>query len=127
MTKASIKNRFGLSEWSGAVGDLGTLLPLVFALVIYNDFPASRILLLSGIVYVITGWIFKVPLSVQPLKAMTVIALAHGFSVDFMATTAFFYGILFILLVLTGIRGWLQKWIATSNSLAMMIQLQLQH
>jgi len=112
MIKSTIKNKFGLSEWSGAVGDLGTLLPLVFALVIYNGFPASRILLLSGIVYVITGWIFKVPVSVQPLKAMAVIALAHGFSIDFIATTAFFYGILLILLSITGIIGWLQNWIS---------------
>jgi SulP family sulfate permease len=121
MIKTSIKNRFGLSEWSGAVGDLGTLLPLVFALVIYNGYPASRILLLSGIVYVVTGWIFKVPVSVQPLKAMSVIALAHGFSIDLIATTAFFYGILLILLSMTGIISWLQKWI----SLALIRGIQL--
>jgi MFS superfamily sulfate permease-like transporter len=121
MIKTSIKNRFGLSEWSGAVGDLGTLLPLAFALVVYNGYPASRILLLFGIVYVITGWIFKVPVSVQPLKVMAVIALAHGFSIDFIATTAFFYGILLILLSMTGIISWLQKWI----SLALIRGIQL--
>ncbi len=121
MIKTSIKNRFGLSEWSGAVGDLGTLLPLVFALVVYNGYPASRIFLLSGIVYVITGWIFKVPVSVQPLKVMCVIAIAHGFSIDFLATTAFFYGILLILLSMTGIIGRLKKWI----SLALIRGIQL--
>ncbi len=121
MIKTSIKNRFGLSEWSGALGDLGTLLPLVFALVVYNDYPASRIFLLFGIVYVITGWIFKVPVSVQPLKVMCVIAIAHGFSIDFLATTAFFYGILLILLSITGIISWLNKWI----SLALIRGIQL--
>ncbi len=121
MIKTSIKNRFGLSEWSGAVGDLGTLLPLVFALVVYNGYPVSRIFLLFGIVYVITGWIFKVPVSVQPLKVMCVIAIAHGFSIDFLATTAFFYGILLILLSMTGIISRLKKWI----SLALIHGIQL--
>ena len=121
MIKTSIKNRFGLSEWSGAVGDLGTLLPLVFALVVYNGYPVSRIFLLFGIVYVITGWIFKVPVSVQPLKVMCVIAIAHGYSIDFLATTAFFYGILLILLSMTGIISRLKKWI----SLALIHGIQL--
>jgi len=121
MIKTSIRNRFGLSEWSGAVGDLGTLLPLAFALVVYNGYPASRILFLFGLVYVITGWIYKVPVSVQPLKVMSVIALAHGFSIDFIATTAFFYGILLILLSMTGIISWLQKRI----SLALISGIQL--
>ena len=114
LIKSSIRNRFGLSEWSGAVGDLGTLLPLIFALVIYNEYPVSRILLLAGIVYILTGWIFKVPVSVQPLKAMAVIALAHGFSIDFLSTTAFFYGFLLILLSITGIITWLQNWISVA-------------
>lgn len=112
--KSLIRNRFGLSEWSGAVGDLGTLLPLIFALVIYNEYPVSRILLLVGIIYMLTGWIFKVPVSVQPLKAMAVIALAHGFSIDFLSTTAFFYGFLLILLSITGIITWLQNWISVA-------------
>jgi SulP family sulfate permease len=115
------KNRFGLSEWSGAVGDLGTLLPLTFALVVYNGFPASRLFLLVGIVYVTTGWFYKVPVSVQPLKVMAVIALAQGFSIDFLTTTAFFYGILFILFSVTGILRWLNKHI----SLALVRGIQL--
>ncbi len=109
MINEKIKNKFGLSEWSGAIGDLGTLLPLAFALVVYNGFPASRILLLFGIVYLITGWIYKVPVSVQPLKVMSVIAIAHGFSINLLATTSFFYGILLIVLSMTGAISWLQK------------------
>ena len=109
-----LKNRFGLSEWSGAVGDLGTLLPLAFTLVIFNGFEISRLFLLWGLVYVLAGSYFKVPLSVQPLKAMTVIAITLGLSVEFLAGTAFFYGILLIILSATGVIKWLQKWFSAA-------------
>ncbi len=98
-----------LHEFSGAVGDLGTLLPLAFALVVVNGFPPERLFLLWGIVYVITGWYFKVPVAVQPLKAMAVIAIAKGFSIEMLSVTAFFYGILLLIFSLTGLINFLQK------------------
>ncbi len=104
-----LKNRFGLSEWSGSIGDLGTLLPLAFALVAYNGFSVSRLFLLFGVMYIISGIIYKVPVSVQPLKAMSVIAISLGLSVDLLAGTAFFYGLLLVVLSLTGAVKWLQK------------------
>jgi len=105
-----LKNKYGWSEFSGAIGDLGTTLPLAFALVISNGFPSARIFLLWGIVYIITGWYYKVPVSVQPLKAMAVIAITAGFSAGMLSTAAVLYGVLFIILSSTGLIKWLQKW-----------------
>ena len=107
--KNKILDKLNLHEFSGAVGDLGTLLPLAFALVIVNGFPPARIFLLFGIVYILTGWYFKVPVAVQPLKAMAVIAIAKGFSVEMLSVTAFFYGILLLFLSLTGLIKMIQK------------------
>ena len=104
-----IKNRFGVSEWSASIADLGTLLPLAFALVAYNGFSISRLFLLFGIIYIVNGVIYKVPVSVQPLKAMSIIAISLGLPVDMLAGTAFFYGLLLVLLSLTDAIKWLQK------------------
>jgi len=112
--KDSIKNRFTLSEWSGAIGDLGTTLPIAFALVVFNGFPPERIFFLWGLSYVLTGWYYKVPVSVQPLKAMAVIAIATGYPAKLLSTTSFFYGILLIVLSVTGIIRWLEKWFSTA-------------
>ncbi len=109
-TERNLSNSFTWSEFSGAIGDLGTTLPLAFALVISNGFPAARIFLLWGIVYAITGWYYKVPVSVQPLKAMSVIAITAGFSAGMLSTAAVLYGLLFIVLSSTGLIEWLQKW-----------------
>jgi SulP family sulfate permease len=96
-------------DLSGSVGDLGTLLPLAFALVIVNGFPPERLFLLWGIVYILTGWYFKVPVAVQPLKAMAVIAIAKGFSIEMLSITSFFYGIVLLLLSSSGLIKYLQK------------------
>lgn len=110
----NLKNRFGLSEWSGAVGDLGTTLPLAFGLIIFNGFPPERIFFLWGIAYILTGWIYRVPVSIQPLKAMAVIAIATGYSAELLSTTALFYGILLLLLSVSGIIRWLEKWFSAA-------------
>lgn len=106
----SLKNRFDWPEWSGALGDLGTLMPLAFALVAFNGFPPARLFFLWGIVYVLSGWFYRVPVSVQPLKAMSVIAISLGFTMELLSSTAFFYGIVLILLSVTGVIRWLQNW-----------------
>ncbi len=98
-----------LGELSGAVGDLGITLPLAFALVVSNGFPASRIFLLWGIIYVLTGWYYRVPVSVQPLKAMAVIAISAGFTSAQLASTAFFFGALFLGLARLGVIRWLER------------------
>ena len=104
-----LKNSFALPEWSASIADLGTLLPLAFALVAYNGFSISRLFLLFGIMYIANGMIYKVPVSVQPLKAMSVIAISLELPADMLAGTAFFYGLLLLLLSLTGIVKGLQK------------------
>jgi len=109
-----INNRFVISEWSGAIGDLGLMLPLAFAMVIYNGYPPQRLFFLWGITYFVTGWYFRVPVAVQPLKAMAVIAIASGYSIPQLASSAFFYGVLLILLVSSGVIRWLEKWFSAA-------------
>lgn len=57
-----------LSEISGALGDLGTLLPLMIALAQKGSISLSSTLVFSGLFNVITGVVFGVPLPVQPMK-----------------------------------------------------------
>lgn len=44
--ESTLRNSFGLSEFRGAIGDLGTILPLAFILIVSNGFPAARIFFL---------------------------------------------------------------------------------
>ena len=105
-----MENRFTLSEWSGAVGDLGTTLPIAFALVQASGFSPARLFLCWGLVYVATGAYYRVPVSVQPLKAMAVIAITTGLSASLLSTTAVFYGLLLLVLMGTGLIRGLSEW-----------------
>ena len=63
-----------LSEISGALGDLGTLLPLMITLAVNNSISLSTTLVFSGLWNVLTGIFFGIPLPVQPMKVYLLLA-----------------------------------------------------
>lgn len=72
------------AELSGALGDLGTLLPLMIALALQGSIDLSSTLVFSGLFNIITGAVFGIPLPVQPMKVcLLYISLYHSQCVDF--------------------------------------------
>ncbi|OIW23691.1 hypothetical protein CONLIGDRAFT_139797 [Coniochaeta ligniaria NRRL 30616] len=67
-----------LPELSGALGDLGTLLPLMIALAQQGSISLSSTLVFSGLFNILTGGIFGIPLPVQPMKAIAAEAISRG-------------------------------------------------
>ena len=65
-----------LSEASGAVGDLGTFLPLTLGLVAAVGLDFGTALLFTGIYNVASGLAFGVPMPVQPMKTIAAVAVA---------------------------------------------------
>jgi SulP family sulfate permease len=97
-------------EFSGAFGDLGIMLPLASALALSAGFGVSRLFFLWGLAYVATGVWFRVPVSVQPLKAMAILAIGLGIDAATLSNAAVGYGILFLLLTVTGLVPRIQSW-----------------
>ena len=73
---------FDLRELGGALGDLGTLLPLMAALILINGLNATIVLAMVGLVYIASGLYYRLPTPVQPLKAASAIAITMGLSVS---------------------------------------------
>ncbi|KAL7623210.1 hypothetical protein AAE478_006891 [Parahypoxylon ruwenzoriense] len=65
-----------LAEISGALGDLGTLLPLMITLAVNGSISLSTTLVFSGFFNLATGIVFGIPLPVQPMKAIAAAAIA---------------------------------------------------
>ncbi|KAI0202053.1 hypothetical protein F4808DRAFT_93580 [Astrocystis sublimbata] len=65
-----------LAEVSGALGDLGTLLPLMLTLAVNGSISLSTTLVFSGFFNIVTGVVFGIPLPVQPMKAIAAAAIA---------------------------------------------------
>jgi len=74
--------RFDWAELAGAVGDLGVLVPIAVALIVKNGLTPTAVLLPAGLLYVVAGFVYRLPVPVQPLKAFGAIAIAHGFGAD---------------------------------------------
>jgi hypothetical protein len=66
----TIKNRFDLNELAGAFGDLGAPISFVAAYISVVKMEAGGILLAFGPVLVVTGFVYRTPFPVQPMKAI---------------------------------------------------------
>jgi len=90
------------SEISGAFADLGVLIPLEAALVAVNGLNPTSTLLGVGIVYIAAGWYFRLPMPVQPLKALAAIAIARELSPDVIAAGALLMSLSLVVLAVSG-------------------------
>ncbi|MDT5023136.1 MAG: hypothetical protein QOI33_3660 [Mycobacterium sp.] len=101
--------RFDWAEIAGALGDLGVLVPIAVALIVKNGLTPTAVLLPAGLLYVVAGLIYRLPVPVQPLKAFGAIAIAHGFGADDIAAGALLMGMLFLVLGASGLLDWVAK------------------
>lgn len=70
-------NAFNRSEFAGAFGDFGTLIPFIVGYITINRLDPHGILLGFGLLAVATGLYFRTPMPVQPMKAIATAAIAH--------------------------------------------------
>jgi sulfate permease, SulP family len=101
--------RFDWPECAGAVGDLGVLVPIAVALIVKNGLTPTAVLLPAGLLYVVAGLVYRLPVPVQPLKAFGAIAIAHGFGADDIAAGALLMGLIFLVLGASGLLDWVAK------------------
>jgi len=71
---------FNRMEWAGAVGDLGALLPLAFAMIMVNGLSATGVFLTVGFFYIFGGMYYRVPIAVQPMKVVAAYAISQSLS-----------------------------------------------
>ncbi|KAF2853326.1 hypothetical protein T440DRAFT_325178 [Plenodomus tracheiphilus IPT5] len=98
-----------LAELSGSLGDLGTLLPLMTALVITNSISLPSTLLFTGAANVFTGIAFGLPLPVQPMKAVAAVAIARRFTLEENAAAGLVVAGLVGVLSITGLINWANR------------------
>jgi SulP family sulfate permease len=95
--------RFDGAELAGAVADLGVLVPIAVALIVTNGLSATAVLLPAGLLYVMAGFLYRVPVPVQPLKAFGAVAIAQGLGAPEIAAGALVMGGVFVVLGASGL------------------------
>ncbi|KAK9697658.1 hypothetical protein RND81_08G051900 [Saponaria officinalis] len=70
----SFKSKWG--ELNGAMGDLGTFIPIILALTLARNLDLGTTLIFTGVYNILTGAIYGVPMPVQPMKSIAAIMAA---------------------------------------------------
>jgi sulfate permease, SulP family len=97
--------RLRAGDLSGAVADLGILVPLTAALVVINGLRPGPVLVAAGALLVASAFNFRIPWPVQPLKALAAIAIAGGLSAEMIHAGGLLIGLILVGLTVTGLTG----------------------
>ena len=98
-----------LSELSGSLGDLGTLLPLLIALTQNHSVSLPATLVFAGVANIATGVLFGIPLPVQPMKAIAAVAISRHFTIEETASAGIVVSACVLLLSVTGLLDWFSR------------------
>ncbi|KAH6797392.1 molybdate transporter 1 [Perilla frutescens var. hirtella] len=72
------RNLIFRSKWAklnGAMGDLGTYIPIILALTLAKNLDLGTTLIFTGAYNFVTGAIYGVPMPVQPMKSIAVFGI----------------------------------------------------
>ncbi len=94
--------RFNRLEFAGALGDLGTLLPLAIGMTLINGLNPAGLFLAVGIFYVISGLYLGVTSPVQPMKVIGAYAVATAMSAQQILASGLMMSVLLLILGATG-------------------------
>jgi xanthine/uracil permease len=95
--------RSPLAELSGALGDLGTFLPIMIVLAKQHSISLSSTLVTSGIFNIATGVFFGIPLPVQPMKAISAASIGYYNGWHVVQAAGSIVGLLVLLLAASGL------------------------
>src|SRR3989442_7149758 len=75
--RAQPRIRFDGNELSGAFGDIGTDFPLVVGMILAAKLDPASVFTMFGVMQILTGLAYGIPMPAQPLKAVAVLVIAQ--------------------------------------------------
>ena len=98
MSKAFLFNRM---EFAGSLGDLGTILPIAFGIILINGLNPVGLFASVGLFYLLSGLYFRVTCPVEPMKVIGAYAVAIGISSQQIHAAGLLVGIFLLIIALT--------------------------
>ncbi len=94
---------FTLSEFSGALGDLGTFLPHIIGAITVVGMDPTGIFVTFGLFYAFAGGFYGIPMAVQPMKAASAAVLIQPLDPAAVAGAGLVIGAFFLVVGATGL------------------------
>ncbi len=101
--------RFDRNELAGSFGDIGTDLPLILGIISATDVNVASTFIMFGLMQIMTGIIYGIPMAVQPLKAMAVIVISQKVSAAVLYGGGLVVGIIMFFLAISGLLNLLSR------------------
>jgi len=89
-------------ELAGSLGDLGTLLPIAIAMVLFNGLSPVGVFLSIGIFFVLSGVYFGITVPVQPMKVIGAYAIATAMNPEQILASTLLMGVILLIVGMTG-------------------------
>jgi len=100
---------FNLRELSGSLGDFGTLFPLAVGYSAVCGLDPAGLLVMLGLANIVTGLIYRLPMPIEPMKVIAVVAIAQHWQPSLVYACGFAMGIIWLLFGWSGIMPWLSR------------------
>jgi SulP family sulfate permease len=100
---------FNLRELAGSMGDFGTLFPLAIGYIAVCGLDPAGFLVMMGLANIVTGLIYKLPMPIEPMKVLAVVAIAQRWTPSLIYASGFAMGLVWFLFAATGVIGRLAK------------------
>ncbi len=106
----SVPMRFDRLEMAGALGDIGTLLPIAVAMVLVNGMNPLGLFFTVGLFFIASGLFFRVTVPVQPMKVIGAYAIATSMTGSQVMASTLLMGVFLMLIALTGAIDQIKKY-----------------
>ncbi|WP_346864876.1 putative sulfate/molybdate transporter [Methanocalculus sp. MSAO_Arc2] len=90
--------RFSIRELAGSVGNFGTIFPIILGAGIAAGINVSYAFLGIGLWFIIAGFYYKLPIPIEPMKAIGAIVITEGLTAGEIATSGIIIGVIFLIL-----------------------------
>ncbi len=94
--------RFNRLEFAGALGDLGTLLPISVGMILISGLDPLGLFFSVGLFYLLSGLYFGITVPVQPMKVIGAYAIATGIGASQVMAAGAMMGLFLLLVGSTG-------------------------
>ena len=91
------------------MGDFGTLFPLAIGYIVVCGLNPAGFLLMMGLANIATGLFYRLPMPIEPMKVLAVVAIAQHWPPSLVYASAFAMGVVWLVFGLTGVMGWIAK------------------
>ena len=115
--------RFTLLEFAGSLGDLGTLLPFAIGYITICGMDPCGLLVMMGLANIVTGLVYRLPMPIEPMKVLAVMAIAQQWPPKMVYASAMVMGVIWMAMGATGAMTHVARW--TPRSVVRGIQLSL--